>query len=59
MIGIIKRESTYTVEWIHSILPDEINTCSGLTARVAFARLIQALNNSGPIIVKKIKIERK
>ncbi|HEY4496539.1 MAG TPA: hypothetical protein VI432_00095 [Candidatus Paceibacterota bacterium] len=54
-----KRESTYTVEWIRSILPDEINTCSGLTARVAFARLIQALNNSGPIIVKKIKIERK
>lgn len=48
-------QRTYTVEWERLDYPDDgVLHCSGLTGRVAFARLIGGLKNSGPIIVHSI-----
>lgn len=51
-------EGTYTVVWERRDYPeDEHLRCSGLTGRVAFARLIGAIKNSGPVIVHSIERE--
>lgn len=48
----------YTVEWSRASEPDEVLRCTGLTARVAFARLISALRHD-KIIVRSIAAERR
>jgi len=48
----------YTVEWSRLSEPDVRLRCSGLTARVAFARLLGALRNSGSVTVHAVRPER-
>lgn len=47
---------TYTVVWTRQDGVEQ--TCSGLTLRVAFARLRGAIRNSGPITVVSIKPDK-
>ena len=52
------RNRTYTVEWERLDYPeDDRLRCSGLTGRVAFARLIGAIRNSGPVVIHAITPE--
>jgi hypothetical protein len=53
------RRRTYTVvEWSRASAPDERLCCHGLTARVAFSRLLKALVASGcGIVVHRIEPE--
>jgi len=48
----------YTVEWERASAPGVKLTCTNLTGTVAFARLLNALKESGPIVVTAITPER-
>jgi len=52
-------DRTYTVIWTIENYPEEGTfKCSGLTGKIAFARLMSAIKNSGPILIKNIEPER-
>lgn len=48
------QDKTYTVKWSWPN-DNEVMICKGLTARIAFARLIGALKNNGPITIHGIE----
>lgn len=50
-----RREARYVIHWSRANDPEIPLTCSGITARIAFARLLSALKWSGPIIVRRIE----
>lgn len=53
------KERTYTVEWERVNYPEDGKLkCSSLTGKIAFARLMNAISNSGPITVISIKPDR-
>lgn len=54
MIKHGQREATYTIEWLRLTVGDEVLVCKGVTARVAFKRLISALAH-GPILIRAVK----
>lgn len=51
------RERTYTITWMRTTGKPEHLVCTGLNARTALARLMGALDYSGPIIIHKIQPE--
>jgi len=51
---------TYTIIWERRDYPEDGELrCTGLSAKVAFSRLIGGIRNSGPIVVKAITPENK
>lgn len=57
---VIRSDRTYTIFWERVNNPEEgMQCCSKLTAKVAYARLMEAIKNSGPIVVHRIEPERK
>jgi hypothetical protein len=44
----------YTIEWARATEPDTTLTCTRLSPRVALARLMQAIRNTGPVIVRAV-----
>ena len=47
----------YTVQWRRLNEPDAELTCRGLEPRTIVARLIRAIDNSGPIVIDAITLE--
>lgn len=49
---------TYTIKWSRECEPDLKLECKYLDPRTAFARLIRAIDNSGPILILEIVKEK-
>lgn len=51
----LSREPLLTVNWQRS--DGEVLMCKDLTSRVAIARLMKAIKNSGPITVVSVEVQ--
>ena len=54
-VRALRRTGTYRVTWHRG--DNMLNVCNGLTPEVALTRIIQAIENSGPITVTKVERE--
>lgn len=50
-----RLQRTFTIHWRREAEPLVQLRCSGLNMRVASARLIRAIRNSGPVIIDSVE----